>query len=74
MLVIAHRGASAYAPEHTFASYDMALRMGADFIEQDLQMTSDGVLVVLHDETLDRTTGGRCTGRVIDHTLEEIRR
>lgn len=73
MLVIAHRGASAYAPEHTFASYDLALEMGADFIEQDLQMTSDGVLVVLHDETLDRTTGGRCTGRVIDRTLEEIR-
>lgn len=73
MLVIGHRGASGYAPEHTFASYDLALEMGADFIEQDLQMTRDGVLVVLHDETLDRTTGGTCTGRVIDHTLDQIR-
>jgi glycerophosphoryl diester phosphodiesterase len=74
MLVIGHRGASAYAPEHTLASYDLALRLGADYLEQDLQMTSDGVLVVLHDETLDRTTGGACSGRVIDRTLDEVRR
>ena len=73
MLVIGHRGASGYAPEHTFASYDLALDLGADYIEQDLQMTRDGVLVVPHDDTLDRTTGGRCTGRVIDHTLAQIR-
>jgi glycerophosphoryl diester phosphodiesterase len=73
MLVIGHRGASGYAPEHTLASYDLALELGADFIEQDLQMTKDGVLVVLHDDTLDRTTGGRCRGRVIDHTLAQIR-
>lgn len=73
MLVIGHRGASGYAPEHTFASYDLALELGADFIEQDLQMTRDGVLIVMHDETLDRTTGRRCTGRVIDHTLDQIR-
>jgi glycerophosphoryl diester phosphodiesterase len=73
MIVIAHRGASFYAPEHTFASWDMAVRMGADYLEQDLQMTADGVLVVLHDDTLDRTTGGRCTGRVIERTLAEIR-
>jgi glycerophosphoryl diester phosphodiesterase len=73
MLIIGHRGASAYAPEHTFAAYDMALDLGADYLEQDLQMTKDGVLVVLHDETLDRTTGGTCRGRVIDHTWDEIR-
>lgn len=73
MLVIGHRGASWHAPEHTFPSYDLALEMGADFIEQDLQMTRDGVLVVLHDDTLDRTTGGACTGRVVDHTLDQIR-
>lgn len=72
MLVIGHRGASGYAPEHTLASYDLALELGADFIEQDLQMTKDGVLVVLHDDTLDRTTGGRCRGRVIDHTLAQV--
>jgi glycerophosphoryl diester phosphodiesterase len=71
VLNIGHRGASGYAPEHTFASYDMALQMGADYIEQDLQMTKDGVLVVMHDETLDRTARptaesqpGDCTGLV----------
>jgi glycerophosphoryl diester phosphodiesterase len=74
-IVIAHRGASAYAPEHTLAAYDLALQMGADYIEQDLQMTSDGVLVVMHDDTLDRTTrGAGCSGRVILRTLEEVRR
>ncbi len=76
MIVIAHRGASGYAPEHTFASWDMASRMGADYLEQDLQMTKDGILVVLHDETLDRTArrnGQPCTGRVIDMTLAELR-
>ena len=53
---IAHRGASAYAPEHTLAAYQLALDMGADYVEQDLQLTRDGVLVCLHDTTLDRTT------------------
>ena len=55
VLNIGHRGASGYAPEHTIPAYDLALKMGADYIEQDLQLTRDGVLVVLHDETLDRT-------------------
>lgn len=73
MLVIGHRGASGYAPEHTLASYDLAMRLGTDYLEQDLQMTSDGVLVVLHDETLDRTTAGVRRGRVIDHTLAQLR-
>jgi glycerophosphoryl diester phosphodiesterase len=75
-LTIGHRGASGYAPEHTFPSYDLALRMGADYIEQDLQLTKDGMLVVLHDETLDRTARGpeeNCTGSVIDKTLEQIK-
>ena len=69
IVVIAHRGASAYAPEHTFAAYDLALEQGADYIEQDLQLTADGVLVVLHDATLDRTARGpaeSCTGAVAD--------
>ena len=68
-IVIAHRGASGYAPEHTFAAYDLALEQGADYIEQDLQLTADGVLVVLHDATLDRTARGpaeSCTGPVAD--------
>ena len=57
--VIGHRGASAYAPEHTIASYELALRQGADAVEQDLQVTKDGVLVCLHDRTLERTTDVR---------------
>ncbi len=55
--VIAHRGASAYAPENTFAAYDLALAMGADKIELDLRMTADGELVTAHDPTLWRTAG-----------------
>ena len=75
MLIIAHRGASGYAPEHTFAAWDRALAMGADYLEQDLQMTRDGVLVVLHDDTLDRTArhaGQPLRGRVLDHVLAEL--
>lgn len=70
MIIIGHRGASGYAPEHTFASWDLALRLGVDYIEQDLQMTRDGELVVMHDPTLDRTTNG--SGNVIDRSLAEI--
>ena len=55
-LNVAHRGASAYAPEHTLAAYRLALAQGADFVEQDLAVTKDGVLICLHDPTLDRTT------------------
>ena len=57
--LIAHRGASAYAPEHTLESYQLALKQNADFVEQDLQFTRDGVLVCLHDLTLERTTNVR---------------
>ncbi len=57
--VIGHRGASAYAPEHTLHSYELALRQGADAVEQDLHVTKDGVLVCLHDRTLERTTNVR---------------
>jgi glycerophosphoryl diester phosphodiesterase len=53
---VAHRGASAYAPEHTLAAYRLALEQGADFVEQDLAVTSDGVLICLHDASLERTT------------------
>jgi len=55
-LLVAHRGASAYAPEHTLAAYQLAIRQGADFVEQDLQVTKDGALVCLHDAELSRTT------------------
>ena len=54
-LSIAHRGASAYAPEHTFSAYDMALAQGADVLELDVRLTADGVPVVIHDRTLWRT-------------------
>src|SRR5262249_51711902 len=54
--VIAHRGASAYAPEHTLAAYTLALQQGADYVEQDLDITKDGVLVCSHDPSLERTT------------------
>lgn len=75
--VIAHRGASGHAPEHTLAAYDLAVAMGADFLEPDLQMTADGVLVAFHDATLDRTARGpaeACTGPIRERTLAEIRR
>lgn len=52
-LVIAHRGASAYAPAHTFASYELAIEMGAHYIELDLHRTKDGKLVVLHNDSIE---------------------
>ena len=55
-LVVAHRGASAYAPEHTLAAYRLAIEQGTDFVEQDLAVTRDGVLICLHDASLERTT------------------
>lgn len=76
VLNIGHRGASGYAPEHTIPSYDLALKLGADYIEQDLQLTSDGVLVCMHDTTLDRTARGapeNCTGPVSSKTLAQVK-
>ena len=70
--LIAHRGFSSDAPENTFAAFDLALESGFDNIELDAQLTADGVPVVIHDSTLDRTTDG--TGPVAQATLEEIRR
>lgn len=76
VLNVGHRGASGLAPEHTFAAYDLALKQGADYIEQDLQQASDGTLVVIHDTTLDRTARGpaeNCTGLVSEKTLEQLK-
>jgi len=67
----AHRGASAYAPENTVATFDEALRLGAPAVELDVRLSSDGVPIVLHDDTLERTSNGR--GPVRDHTLAELR-
>jgi glycerophosphoryl diester phosphodiesterase len=75
--VIAHRGASWDAPEHTFAAWDLALEQGADWLEMDPQRTADSVLVVFHDDSLDRTARGPsadCSGLVRDRTLAQIRR
>jgi glycerophosphoryl diester phosphodiesterase len=68
-LVVAHRGASGYLPEHTLAGYELAIKMGADYIEPDLQLTKDGYLVAMHDTTLNRTNGYK----VADYTLAEIK-
>ena len=54
--LVAHRGAAADAPEHTLAAYRLAMAQGADFVEQDLAVTKDGVLICLHDASLERTT------------------
>lgn len=82
-VVIAHRGASGYLPEHTLEAKAMAYAMGADYVEQDVVMTRDDALIVMHDITLERTTdvAERFPGRaradgsyyVVDFTLEEIR-
>ena len=78
--VIAHRGASAYGPENTLAAYKHAIMMKADYVEIDLQMTKDGQLIAMHDETLVRTTNAkelfpeRAPWRVKDFSLEEISR
>lgn len=70
---IAHRGASGYAPEHTFAAYDKCHNeLGASYIEIDLQRTKDGHLVAMHDEKVNRTTNGR--GRVDHYTLNELKK
>ena len=78
-IVIAHRGASGYMPEHTFAGYELAVKLGADYIEPDLQLTKDGVLVAMHDDTLTRTTNvqtlfpGRTNYAVSEFTLAEVK-
>lgn len=69
--IIGHRGASGYAPEHTWASYERAMAMGVDYLELDVHMTADGKLVAIHDDTLDRTTNGQ--GPVKDHTVAELK-
>jgi glycerophosphoryl diester phosphodiesterase len=85
---IAHRGASAYAPEHTRAAYELAIAQGADYVEQDLAVTSDGQLVCIHDDSLERTTdveevfpdrfttdaNGTKRWMVADFTLDEVKR
>lgn len=70
-VIIAHRGASAYAPENTMAAFKKALEMKAGGIETDVHLTKDGYPVVVHDEKLGRTSNG--TGFIKDKTLEELK-
>ncbi len=68
---IAHRGGPVYAPENSLAAFRNAIAEGTDWLEMDIQRTQDGQLVVIHDETVDRTTND--TGQVAELTLAEIR-
>ena len=69
--LIAHRGASYDAPENTFEAFDLALEMGFDNIETDVQLSSDGRCVLIHDEFLDRTTG--IQGLVAETSIAKIK-
>jgi glycerophosphoryl diester phosphodiesterase len=69
--IIAHRGASGYAPENTLSSYRAGVLMNADYVEIDVQMSKDGELIAMHDKTVNRTTNG--TGFVNRKTLSELK-
>lgn len=71
-LIFAHRGSAGTHPENTMDAFFEAERVGADGIELDVQLTKDGEIVVIHDETVDRTTNGK--GFVKDYTLKEIQK
>jgi glycerophosphoryl diester phosphodiesterase len=70
-LIFAHRGASKAAPENTLPAFEAAIRLAADGVELDVQYSSDGALVIFHNDTLEKTSNG--TGRVTAHTLAELR-
>ncbi|MBN4056457.1 MAG: hypothetical protein COA82_11185 [Alkaliphilus sp.] len=71
-LILAHRGASAYAPENTTIAFTKAIEMGADGFELDIHLSKDGNLIVIHDESVNRTTNG--SGFIKDLTLGEIKK
>ncbi len=70
--ILAHRGASAYAPENTMAAFKKAIEMNADGIELDVHLSKDGYIVIIHDERVDRTTDGK--GEVKDFSLDELKK
>ena len=70
-LILGHRGACGYAPENTLEAFRLSMEMGADGFELDVHMSLDGELVVIHDESVDRTTDG--TGLVRDLTLAQLK-
>lgn len=71
VLKIGHRGAAGHAPENTLGAIQQGIALGVDFIEIDVRRTADGVLVILHDETVNRTTDGK--GRIDRLSLQEIK-
>lgn len=71
MMIVAHRGASKEAPENTFAAFELAYKDGADAIETDVHLTKDSIPIIMHDETVNRTTNGK--GYIQDYTYEEIK-
>ena len=71
-IIIGHRGGGLEAPENTLAAFKLAKENGATGVEFDLDFTKDGIPVIIHDSTVDRTTDG--TGKVCDFTYDEIRR
>ena len=72
VLRIGHRGAAGHAPENTLAAIQKGIALGVDFVEIDVRRTADGVLVVLHDRTVNRTTNGR--GRIDHLSLKEVKK
>ncbi len=70
--IIGHRGASAAAPENTLAAFTLAIDLKADAVELDVKLTKDGVPIVMHDPTVDRTTNGH--GKVADLTLADLKK
>jgi len=71
-LVYAHRGGAALRPENTIPAFDHGMSLGADGLEFDVHLSRDGIVVIHHDDTLERTTNGR--GRLRDHTADELAR
>ncbi|WP_010284541.1 glycerophosphodiester phosphodiesterase [Bacillus timonensis] len=72
--IFGHRGSAGTHPENTMISFKEAARVGAEGIELDIQMTKDGAIVVIHDETVKRTTNGKEKGWVKDYTLKQIKK
>ncbi|WP_083584324.1 glycerophosphodiester phosphodiesterase [Bacillus weihaiensis] len=71
-VIIAHRGASGYTPENTFAAFDKAIELGADYLELDVQLAKDEEVVVIHDAKVDRTSNGK--GHIHHFTLKELQK
>lgn len=70
-MIVGHRGAAGYEPENTLLSFQKAIEIGVDWIEMDVHRSSDGHIVVIHDDTVDRTTRGH--GKVSEMTLAELK-